>query len=140
MLGADEVIKNKIYHITAADADRIVQETNSSTNLHLVELQGEEIQSWEDYIVEIESAFKFPTSCINNMNGYNDWIRDLSWLGKDGYVLIIHNFKDFLNQDLMLKYIVLGRYADLILPWWEKDVERCVVEGKAKSFNVYLVD
>jgi len=134
------MIQNKIYHITAMEADKIVQETNESANLHLVELQGEEIQSWEDYMSKIESAFEFPTSCIDNVNRYNNWLRDLSWLGKDGYVLIIRDFKDFLNQDLILKYKTIGRYADTVLPWWGENIEKYIIDGKAKPFNVYLVD
>ena len=27
-----------------------------------------------------------------------------------------------------------------ILPWWESDVEKHVVDGKVKSFQVYIVE
>jgi hypothetical protein len=97
------MIQNKIYNINVEDVDKIVQEANASNNLHLAEVQGKEIQSWKDYIKKIENIFKFPTSCTNNIDRYLDWIRDLDWLKKDSYILIIYDYKSFLEQDLSLK-------------------------------------
>jgi len=134
------MLQNKIHHVDAIEASKIIQEAWSSTSLHLVELQGKEIQSWVDYISRIENAFKFPTKCEDIMDRYFDWIRDLEWLGKDGYVLIIHDFKSFLKLDLPLKKMIIDDYAEIILPWWQEDVEKYVGNGKAKPFNIYLID
>jgi hypothetical protein len=137
-------MQNKIHYVNALEAAEIAQKTRDSGNLHLVEIQGKKIQSWEDYIIKIENLFRFPTTCIDNMDRYEDWITDLDWLEKDGYVLIIHNYKNFLEQDLLLKDIIMEGFADMILPWWQGDDEdsvvHCVVGGEAKPFNVYLVD
>jgi hypothetical protein len=67
-------------------------------------------------------------------------MRDLSWLRKEEYILIIHDFHDFLKNDLHLREIIVEDINDTILPFWEHEVEHCVVEGKAKPFNVYFVD
>ena len=137
------MIQNKIYRVNAVDAKKIVQETRSETILHLVELDGKEIQSWDDYYKEVEMGFQFPTISIN-YDAYHDWITDLDWIGKEGYVLIIYDYNSFLEQDSSLKKLIMEDFADSILPWWQGDVEssvvNCVVGGKAKPFNVYLVD
>jgi hypothetical protein len=67
-------------------------------------------------------------------------MRDLEWLNKKGYVLIIYNYKNFLNQVFSYRPTIVNGFAELILPWWQKEVEYCVVGGKTKTFNVYLVD
>ncbi|MDR0197904.1 MAG: barstar family protein [Oscillospiraceae bacterium] len=136
-------MQNKIHHVNALEAAEIAQKTRDSGNLHLVEIQGKKIQSWEDFYQKMEEGFRFPTISVN-YNAYLDWIEDLDWLGKDGYVLIIHDYKNFLEQDLLLKDRIMEGFADMILPWWQGDDEdsvvHCVVGGEAKPFNVYLVD
>jgi len=139
-IGGTAMVRNKIYDISAKDARIIIQNADISSNLLLVEIQGKSIQSWGDYIKNIQNAFKFPTDCLNSMDRYLDWIRDLGWLEKDSYTLIIHDFTTFLEQDLALKKIIMDDFRDIILSWWERDVELYVVEGKAKPFNTFLVN
>ncbi|KQL34056.1 hypothetical protein AN960_20570 [Bacillus sp. FJAT-25509] len=74
------------------------------------------------------------------MDRYLDWIRDLDWIEKDSFAIVIYNYNDFLNTELELKDIIINTFKDTILPFWEEEVERVVVEGKAKSFKVYLVE
>ena len=84
-------------------------------------------------------CLEFPIPA-KGLDGYLDWITDLSWLNRDGYALIIKNYNCFMSEDLRKKEIVMESFGKTVLPWWENEVERCVVEGKAKSFNVYLVE
>jgi len=136
-------MRNKIYHVKIEDAEKIAREAKLSTKLLLMELWGKEIQSWEDYVNKLDEYVSFPTSCVNGIYGvnrYHDWIRDLDWLGKDGYVLIIYDYEAFLEQTPSLKEKIMRDFSDLILPWWEEEVERCVVGGRAKPFNIYLAD
>ena len=134
------MIQNKIYHVSVDDVIKIVQEAKNSDNSHIVEISGAEIQSWEDYICKIEEAFSFPTPWTRTIDSYDDWMRDLDWLGKDSYILVIHDYKNFLGQDLSLKKTIMEGFSDLILPWWQNEVEICAVGDKAKPFNIYLVD
>ena len=67
-------------------------------------------------------------------------MRDLDWLNADGYVFIIKNFENFMENDISKKEKIMYYFEDEILPWWEEEVERCVLGGKAKPFNLYLVD
>lgn len=134
------MFENKIFHINQAEVAKIVQEIKKKPLTYLIEINGVDIQSWNDYIFRIEEKMKFPTTCIDSIDRYLDWIRDLSWLNSDGYVLIIYNYSQFLSKDTRIKGIVMDSLKDTVLPFWQEEVERCVVEGKAKPFNVYLVD
>ena len=131
---------NKIYYITANELDCEREKLNSLKNIWIAELDGSQISNWIEYAHSIEKAMYFPTPCDKSFPAYSDWICDLSWLNADGYILIIKNYKDLMSKDLEKREIVLRSLENDVLPWWESDVERYVVEGKAKPFNVYLVD
>jgi len=132
------MIENKVCNITADELNSIRQEAKA-VDAHLVEIQGNEIQSWDEYLNKIEIAFQFPNEWRVNIDGYNDWMCDLDWLRKESYVLIIHDYSEFLTQNLECKEMIMEIFCDLILPWWQKDVEKYVVNGRSKPFNVYLV-
>lgn len=74
--------QNKIYHLNPKEVSRIKEKVKNLIDVYLVEINGKEIQSWEDYIKKIEETFKLPTRWINNIDAYNDWMRDLGWLKK----------------------------------------------------------
>jgi len=134
------MIENKIYSITADELDRIRQEANT-TDAHFVEIQGSEIQSWDEYLDKIEVAFQFPNEWRVNISGYCDWMKDLDWLGKESYVLIIYDYSKFMAQDLKCKELIMEIFSDEILPWWQSIDEEKLFNGWAvKSFNVYLVN
>ena len=132
--------RNSIQRISNNEFETIKQSIFMKQNACIVEMDGYEIQSWKSYIGEIENKFKFPTTCIDSVDRYLDWIRDLSWLEKEEYVLIIYNFEKFLSNDLELKNEIIMCFEEYILPFWQSEVEEVVVEGKAKSFMVYFVD
>lgn len=132
-------MENKIYQINTNEAKIIKEKYQSQQDIYIAELDGKNLRSWSDYISEIQEIFHFPTK-ETNMNAYLDWMDDLSWLNKEGYVLFLYNFKDFLKNDTNLRKEILEMFTYNILPWWQNDVELYVVDGKAKPFNVYLVD
>ncbi|WP_250228384.1 barstar family protein [Anaeropeptidivorans aminofermentans] len=134
------MFENKIFHINQAEIVKIVQEIKKKPLTYLVEINGVDVQSWNDYILKIEEKMKFPTTCIDSIDRYLDWIRDLSWLDSDGYTLIIYSYSQFLSKDARIKAIVMDSLKETVLPFWQEEVERCVVGGKSKPFNVYLVD
>jgi hypothetical protein len=123
-------------------------EMTQDSSLFLVELNGEKIQTWNEYITEVESKFYFPRSCELNGNRYLDWIRDLTWFEEGVYkenkinkfALVIYKYSKFCKNNITLKNEIINEFEDTILPFWEEEVERVVVEGKPKSFIVYLVD
>ncbi|GAB1530034.1 MULTISPECIES: barstar family protein [Brevibacillus] len=136
----DEITNNKVLETNREKIESLKVELATTEGFHIVEMSGANIQSWKDYISEIQMKFKFPTSCLDSMDRYLDWIRDLDWLDKDGYVLIIYGYSDFLKDDPRLKKEIITDFTDVILPFWQEEVKEVVVEGKAKSFMVYLVE
>lgn len=130
---------NEVIEIDDENLNSIKYRISSDEKIFLVELNGATIQTWEDYILEIQTKFKFPTSCLDSMDRYLDWMRDLDWLKKDEYVLIINNFNLFLENQPELKNEIISDLTDFILPFWQKEVEEVVVNGQSKPFMIYLV-
>jgi hypothetical protein len=126
--------------INTNDYFLLKERSKENDHLFFAILDGKDINSANDYIEQIQTKFKFPTSCIDNWDGYLDWIRDLDWLEKEEYILVIINFSQFLRDDIDLKKEIISDFEDTILPFWEEEVERVVVDGKPKPFNVYLVN
>lgn len=103
-------------------------------------IDGRNIQTKEEYLKIISIEFKFPIYPNLTWDGYLDWIQDLEWLKSEGYILIIKNFKSLCNKERGVKELIINQFENAILPYWEDEVVHCVVGGKAKSFNVYLID
>ena len=133
-------MKNKIFEIKKDELIKLKKQLQMKNGIWIAEIDGNKINSWVEYAHEIYKAFRFPTPCYKSIDAYSDWIRDLEWLESDGYVLIIHNFKNFMKRDLELKKLIIKIFNETVFPWWESEVEEFCVDGKAKPFNVYLVD
>ena len=113
---------------------------STPTDIHVVEIDGEFIQTWKEYSLEIEAKMQFPTTCFDSIDRYKDWITDLEWLGKRGYMIVIYNFSKFMKGNPIIKEIILEGFEKRILPWWQNDVENHDPIMKKSPFNVYLVD
>jgi hypothetical protein len=133
-------MENAMYSITEKELNSIKQRIRNRRGIWVAEIDGSRVPAWKDYAHEIEKVFRFPTPCDKSMDVYLDWMTDLSWLNAQGYALIIKNVKDFMKSDLEKKEKVLRFFKEDILPFWQSGVEQYVVAGKAKPFNVYLVD
>jgi hypothetical protein len=131
---------NKILEVSSEDINSIRKQLISDDRAHFVELNGADIQSWEDYVSEVQAKFRFPTSCLDSVDRYLDWMRDLGWLEKDKYTLVINDFRLFLQNKSELKNEIISDFTDIILPFWREEIEEVVVEGKAKPFMIYLVE
>ena len=133
------VFKNEIVKVSYKEVQAILK--NATKDIHVAEINGKYIQSWKDYSLEIEEKMDFPSTCADhNFDGFSDWIRDLSWLNKKGYILIVYNFSEFMKSDPRVKDLIIRMFERSILPWWQEDVEEFCVGGERKPFNVYLVD
>ncbi|HWP79908.1 MAG TPA: barstar family protein [Candidatus Acidoferrum sp.] len=133
-------MNNTMYKITENELSSIYQGFNKQGDVWIAEIDGSHIATWKDYAREIERVFRFPSSCDKSMDAYLDWMTDLSWLNAQGYVLIIKNIKEFMRNDPKKKEKILRFFIEDILPFWQSGVEQYVVAGKAKPFDVYLVD
>jgi hypothetical protein len=132
-------MKNKIFNVSSKEIIYLKQEIKKSGALFIGEIDGKLIKQKQDFLDSMSKIFMFPYPA-SGFDGYFDWIRDLDWLQKEGYILIIYNFKEFLNMDMRLKNQIIDDFKNIILPWWESEVEKFVVRGKPKLFNIYLVN
>lgn len=131
---------NKVQVITNDFFKSINNELFHEKNALIVELDGFGIQSWRDFAIAMQHKFSFPSSCLDSIDRYLDWMRDLTWLNHEKIILVIHNFKFFLKDDQYLKNEIISDFNDIILPFWEQEVEEVVINGKAKPFMVYLIE
>lgn len=153
-------MENKVFCINHEKANMILKEIMEKNNSFLVVLNGESIQNLDQWLCAISenfhfpvysekekkyiswypSAFKYPSDKVEGWNGCDDWFTDLSWIESDIICLFIYNYSSFMKNDKCQKECINDYIINNLLPWWEKDVVNCVVEGKPKKFNVYLVD
>jgi hypothetical protein len=129
--------------MSSAQADQCLQEIDTDS-VSVVELDGDKIPKFLDYFHLMREIFKFPPVDLwPSLDGYLDWMRDPFLFNKDAYLLVIRNYDKFLSRDKKRKQQVLECFVEIILPWWEGEVEKyCIVDGepgKPKSFNVILV-
>jgi len=132
-------MRNQLYYIAEGELNFVKQQVNTRDNIWIVEIDGNDILTWEDYAIKMEKAFQFPTPCDKSMDAYIDWMTDLSWLNVSGYVLFIKNYQSFMKDDIEKKEKVIWFFKEDILPFWESGITQYVVNGIAKPFNVYLV-
>lgn len=132
-------MKNAMYYIDKAKYT-LFREQFEKKNWFIVELQGTQIQSVESFLHEVWEKFKFPQTGFINYDAYLDWIRDLDWLNQDGYIMAIFDFGKSFIKNPELKKEIIEDFSEVVLPWWQGEVEKCVVNGRSKPFNIYFVD
>ena len=134
-------MKNSVLNISKDEANKIKSE--SKDKVFIAEIDGAEINSWEDYWTAMARSFSFPelpAYMKPDYHSYYDIMTDLSWIETDSIILIINKFTLFLKGEHALKDDIIRDFKDYLLPFWEEEVEKTVVGGKKKSFCVYLVD
>lgn len=104
-----------------------------SENYYFAQLDGNDVSNKSELLLALKNIFKIPGA--DNWDAVSDWLSDLDWLGKEGYILYIRNYKLLLATDVEAKEIFLDILSDTV-DWWSGDVEQYVVDGKKKSFNV----
>lgn len=116
--------------------------TKTSEEFFKVIIDGEKISTWVDYWNAISKAFSFPdlpSYMEPDYHSYYDLMTDLSWLKKESIILVIENAEAFLKSDLKLKNDIIKDFREYLLPFWEKEVLKTVVDGKKKNFCVYFI-
>lgn len=133
-------IKNEIKFINTKDLDLLKSKLIRDNKVLVVELDGNKIQSWVDYISVVQSKFEFPTSCTDSVDRYLDWIRDLEWLEQEKFIIIINYFSEFLQKNASLKDEIMQDFEEIILSYWQNEVMEEVSGGEPRSFMVYVTD
>ena len=137
LLKREENNMNKIETVNIEYLNDLVNRNNS--NCHIAIIDGKENKDWDSYIKTIRKIYRFPT-IEDNYDGYLDWMTDLSWLGADSFILIFFNYDELLSNDLVCRKIILDKFSDYILPWWDGEVEKYMVGGEKKDFNIFIVE
>lgn len=132
-------MKSEICYITRSEIEVIKNTIQINSAIFVAEIHGITIQSLDDYFKAVSEIFEFPVPA-QGYAGYQDWMRDLDWLDKEAYIIIIYDFKRFMEMDLLNKNKIITDFEKIILPWWQEEVEKYEVEGHTKPFTVYLVD
>jgi len=132
-------LENKIIRVSYNDYLLLKDAQFSKDSVFLAEIEGKRIKTLQDYLSTVNRILEFPIP-THGLDGYQDWIRDLSWLNSEEYVIVIKDFKFFLSGDSRARTLILESFENTVLPWWQSEIEQFQVEGKAKPFNVYLVD
>lgn len=136
----EEKIRNEIKSIDSKDLGLVKSELARDNNVLVVEIDGDEMKDWIDYISVIQSKFKFPTSCTDSVDRYLDWIRDLTWLEQEKYIIIINHFSKFFEGNPSMKEDIMQDFDEIILPYWQDEVIEMDSGNKPRSFIVYTID
>ena len=135
-------MKNEIIRITNEEKNDLL-ESLDKTSCFVVEIDGSEISTVNDLFDVMEQEYDLHTSdgtWGRNWAAFKDLMTDLEWIDSKKHILIIDDFKKMLTNHNEEKERLLRYFEHSILPFWEKDVLRVVVEGETKEFTVYLVD
>ena len=133
-------MNNKLSTISTEEEKNIRIKLNNKSLI--IEIDGTEINSWDDYWNAISKAFSFPKLpdyLKPDYHSYYDIMTDLSWLETDNITLFIKRYDCFLKDNRSLKDDIIRDFNDYLLPFWDKEAEKTVVGGKRKSFCVFLV-
>ncbi|WP_082348579.1 barstar family protein [Enterococcus sp. RIT-PI-f] len=131
------MIENKILRVN--ENERLTLENDSKqNNCYIVNIQGNNIQTKKEFLELMKKKFELPDS--SGWDSYTDWMTDLSWIDNQCFCIVIEDYANFLKNDAEAKKIVIEIFEEDILPYWQKDVMKTVVDGKPRLFNVYLVE
>lgn len=128
---------NKIIKITNRDLNKYKEKFKAA---YIVELDGKKIKNWKDYIKFATELFK-----IENLEyGYNQHIDNMEdrdyYLNVNSFLLIVHNYDEFMKFRKKDKLLFEEVYREDILPWYDSEIVECRVEGKRIDFNVLLIE
>ncbi len=132
---------NRLYRITKEEFEKkkILYKFN---DIKYIVMDGKGIETYEQYFDELWKVFSFseiPEGWEKDYHTEDDFMTEMDELTKDKYVFVIKNYDEFLANDIKEKEEIENYYENYLLPFWDEEVERVVVEGKRKDFNIYLV-
>ena len=110
---------NKLYKMTAKEFEEKKILYKHSDTKYIV-MDGSGITTYEEYFDRLWQAF-----------GFSDL--------PEGWKKDYHSEDDFMTNNHPIRSDIEEYYADYLLPFWDEEVERVVVDGKRKDFNIYLV-
>ena len=105
-------------------------------------MDGAGIETYEQYFDKLWEVFGFseiPEGWKKDYHTEYDFMTDDDFLPFEKYTFVIKNYDEFMKNNNWEKENLEDTYKNYLLPFWDEEVERVVVEGKRKDFNIYLV-
>lgn len=132
---------NKLYRMTKEEFEKkkILYKFN---DVKYIVMDGKGIEIYEQYFDKLWDVFNFseiPDGWEKDYHTEDDFLTEMDELPDDKYIFIIKNYDDFLANNIEEKAEIEDYYENYLLPFWDKEIERVVVEGKRKDFDIYLV-
>lgn len=132
---------NKLYRMTKEEFEKrkILYKYN---DVKYIVMDGKGIETYEQYFDKLWEVFNFseiPDGWEKDYHTEDDFLTEMDELPDDKYIFVIKNYDDFLANNIEEKAEIEDYYENYLLPFWDKEVERVVVEGKRKDFDIYLV-
>lgn len=132
---------NKLYRMTKEEfeKEKILYQYN---DVKYIVMDGAGINTYEQYFDKLWEVFGFselPEGWKKDFHTEDDFMTEMDELPNDKYVFIIKNYDEFMVHNQYEKNEIEDYYENYLLPFWDEEVERVVVEGKRKDFNIYLV-
>lgn len=132
---------NKLYRMTKEEFEKkkILYKFN---DVKYIVMDGKGIETYEQYFDKLWDVFNFseiPDGWKKDYHTEDDFLTEMDELPDDKYIFVIKNYDDFLANNIEEKTEIEDYYENYLLPFWDKEIERVVVEGKRKDFDVYLV-
>lgn len=132
---------NKLYRMTKEEFEKrkILYKYN---DVKYIVMDGKGIETYEQYFDKLWEVFNFseiPDGWEKDYHTEDDFMTEMDELPDDKYIFIIKNYDDFLANNIEEKAEIEDYYENYLLPFWDKEIERVVVEGKRKDFDIYLV-
>ena len=135
-------MKNEIIRISRSAFESIKTKTDSNKT-YLVELDGKKTTSSTEFFDFMSKAYNFSVadgSWGKNWAAFNDMMTDLSWINHENHIFAIYSFDKMLSDNATEKTTFLRAFNEHILPFWEQEVLQVVIDGKIKSFLVYIIE
>jgi len=132
---------NKLYRMTKEEFEKrkILYKYN---DVKYIVMDGKGIETYEQYFDKLWDVFNFseiPDGWEKDYHTEDDFLTEMDELPDDKYIFVIKNYDDFLANNIEEKAEIEDYYENYLLPFWDKEIERVVVEGKRKDFDIYLV-
>ena len=102
-------------------------------------IDGKKVQSERDAIEILAKSFNINDLQDGNWDALFDRLQRSNYIHPERINIFINNSRDLFIKDANSKNTFLEILSDTV-SWWEEDVERYIVDGKRKTFNVYLLD
>ena len=127
---------NLYRRITKLEKNYLMVKCSNDFNLNI---DGKKVQSERDAIEILANSFNINDLQDGNWDALFDRLQRSNYIHPERINIFINNSRDLFIKDENSKNTFLEILSDTV-SWWEEDVERYIVDGKRKTFNVYLLD